>query len=80
MYTIHEANLHSPRATSSFYSVPNDAAREFGREAIIAELENQAAAARAEQRRAIRRLLRKLWAKFPAMSIPSWAKSARTTG
>lgn len=80
MYTLDEANLHSPRNTSPFYSVPNDDAREFGREAIIAELENHAAAARANRRRAFRRLLRKLWAKFPTVGISSWAKSVRTAG
>lgn len=80
MYTINEANLHSIRATSPVYSVPSDAAREFGREAIIAELEMQAAAARAEHRRAVQRLLRNLWGKFTSAGRSTWAKSVRTTG
>jgi len=74
-----EANLHSPRAAFSEYSVPSDAAREFRRETIIAELKKQAAAARAAQRRTLRRLLRNLWVKFASVGRQAWAKSVRTT-
>lgn len=77
MYTIDEAQLHCPRATSTVYSIPEEAAREFGRETIIAELEKEDAAVRASRRDACLRLFSSLWAHISSMRLITLVKSAR---